>query len=200
MARLVIKSPGFENGVIELNLGVNRLGRNPKNDFHLDHSTISATHCEVVLNEEGVTVRDCDSTNGTFLDDRRVKEAKLSAGQTLRLGDVELLVESIEVTIAIPKFDVPRPAPPVVLPDGSLICPRHRDAQATHQCTHCREVLCDVCVHQLRRRGGSVLMLCPLCSHPCIPLGVEPRKKKSLFRLLHRTVKLPLLGRRKAKD
>jgi len=195
MARLLIKSDGFQNEVIELNLGVNRLGRSAKNDFQLEHSTVSATHCQIVLGEDGVTVRDCDSTNGTFVGGRQIKEAKLSAGQTLRVGDVELLVENTDVTVAIPKFEVPRPAPPVVLADGSLICPRHPRAAATHQCTHCREVLCDACVHRLRRRGGKVLQLCPLCSHPCAPIGGEKRKKKSLFRLLHKTVKLPFLGR-----
>ncbi len=200
MARLVIKSAGFENEVIELNLGLNRFGRGTKNHFQLDHSTVSNAHCEVILNEDGVTVRDCDSTNGTFVENRRVKEATLSAGQTLRLGDVELLVENTEVTIAIPKFDAPRPAPPVVLPDGSLICPRHPGATATHQCTHCREVLCDACVHRLRRRGGKLMKFCPLCSHPCLPLGEEPKRRRSLFKLFRKTAKLPLLGRRKQAD
>jgi pSer/pThr/pTyr-binding forkhead associated (FHA) protein len=140
-----------------------------------------------------VTVRDCDSTNGIFVDGGQVQEAKLSAGQTLRVGDVELRVENTEVTIAIPKFDVPRPAPPVVLSDGSLICPRHPQAAATHQCTHCREVLCDDCVHRLRRRGGKVLKLCPICSHSCAPIGGEQKKKKSLLQFLQKTVKLPFL-------
>lgn len=194
MARLLVKLEGFENRVIELNLGINRLGRSPKNNFQIDHPTISATHCELKLTDEGVILRDCDSTNGTFVGGQRVKEARLSAGQTLRLGDVELLVESTDVTIAIPKFDVPQPAPPVVLDDGSLLCPRHPRAPVTHQCTHCREVLCDACIHQLRRRGGKVLKLCPLCSHPCEPLGGERKKKKSLFGFLHKTVKLPFLG------
>ena len=190
-----MKSDGFQNEVIELHLGVNRLGRSTKNDFQLDHSTVSATHCHIVLTEDGVTVRDCESTNGTFVDGQKITEAKLSAGQTLRVGDVELVVENTDFEIAIPKFDVPRPAPPVVLPDGSLICPRHPHAAATHQCTHCREVLCDVCIHRLRRRGGKVVKLCPLCSHSCVPLGEEKRKKKSLLRFFHKTVKLPFLGR-----
>jgi len=200
MARLVIKSAGFETEVIELKLGVNRIGRGTKNDFCLDHSTVSDSHCEVILDEDGVTVRDCDSTNGTFVNDRPIKKTKLAAGQTLRLGDVDLLVENTEVIIAIPKFDLPRPAPPVVLPDGSLICPRHPGVAATHQCTHCREVLCDACVHRLRRRGGVVMMFCPLCSHSCLPLGEGPKKKRSLFRLFRKTVKLPLLGRRQQTD
>jgi hypothetical protein len=191
MARLVIKCAEIGNRVIELNLGVNRLGRSPESDVQIEHPTVSARHCEFVLAHDGVMVRDCASANGTFVGGERIKEARLSAGQTLHLGEVELLVETTDVTIAIPKFDLPRPAPPVVLPDGSLICPRHPKARATHQCTHCREVLCDACVHRLRRRGGKLLKFCPLCSHPCVPLGGEKRKKKSLLGLWRKTVKLP---------
>ena len=191
MARLVIKSAEFADRVIELNLGVNRFGRSRENDVHIDHPTISGRHCEITLAHDGAVVRDCGSANGTFVGGQRVDQVRLTDGQTLRLGEVELLVETTEVTIAIPKFDMPRPAPPVVLPDGSLLCPRHTKARATHQCTHCREVLCDACVHRLRRRGGKVMTFCPLCSHPCVPLGPEKRKKKSLFGRWRKTVKLP---------
>ena len=191
MASLVIKSAGFDGRVIELNLGVNRLGRSPKNDVQIEHPTVSARHCEIVLADDGVWVRDCGSANGTFVSGERITEARVSAGQILLLGEVELLVETTDVTIAIPQFEMPRPAPPVVLTDGSLICPRHPKARATHQCTHCREVLCDACVHWLRRRGGKLMKFCPLCSHPCVPLGPEKRKKKSLFGLWRKTIKLP---------
>jgi len=127
MARLVVKSDGFRNQVIELHLGLNRLGRGPQNDFQIEHASISASHCEVVLGSNEVTVRDCDSTNGTFVDGEPVTEAQLHAGEILNLGDVELLVQSTDVTIAIPKIEKPpRTAPPVVLTDGSLLCPGHR--------------------------------------------------------------------------
>jgi len=191
MARLVIKSAEFANRVIELNLGVNRFGRSPKNDVQIDDPTVSSLHCEIVLMDGGAVLHDCASANGTFVDGERIDEARLSVGQILHLGQVEVLVETTDVTIAIPKFDVPRPAPPVVLTDGSLICPRHPKARATHQCTHCREVLCDACVHRLRRRGGKLMKFCPLCSHACVPLGEETRKKKSFFALWRKTVKLP---------
>lgn len=200
MARLVIRSAGFKNGVIELNLGVNRLGRSPKSDIQIDHSTVSARHCEIALTGDSVTVRDCGSTNGTFVNGQRIGNSILSAGQTLRLGDVELEVENAEVRISIPGFDVPRPAPPVELPDGSLVCPRHPAAISTHQCTHCREVLCDACVRRLRRRGGKTLKLCPLCSHPCLPLSEETKKQGWLSRLFRKTVKLPLTRRRNTGD
>ena len=107
-------------------MGPNRFGRGPKNDFRIEHATVSAHHCDIVLGDGHVTVRDRDSTNGTFVDGKAVTEASLFAGQTLRLGDVDFLVESTEVSIAIPQFDRPMPAPPVVLSDGSLLCPRHK--------------------------------------------------------------------------
>jgi FHA domain len=200
MARLLIKSDVFHDQVIELKLGLNRIGRSPANDFQIEHPTISARHCEMMLKEGELEVHDCESTNGTFVDGEPISRARLKAGESLYLGDVELFVETTEVNIAIPKFDVPRPAPPVVLSDGSLICPRHREALATHQCTHCREVLCDACVHRLRRRGGKILKLCPLCSHKCERIGGEKRKKKSILAFLRKTVRLPFVGISKRKE
>ncbi len=193
MARLVIKSTEIGERVIELNLGVNRFGRGPENHFQIEHPTVSSAHCLLVLTNDGVWVQDCDSANGTFVNSERVQEAKLSAGQTLQLGQIELLVETTDAIVAIPKFELERPAPPVVLSDGSLICPRHPKARATHQCTHCLEVLCDACVHRLGRKGGRLMLFCPLCGRECLPIGGEKRKKKSFFDLLHRTVKLPFL-------
>ena len=200
MARLVIKSEGFGSQVMELKLGVNRLGRAPQNDFQIEHETISATHCELWLAADELMVRDCGSTNGTFFQGEPVNEVRLSAGQSFCVGDVEILVETTDVTVAIPQFDVPRPAPPIVLPDGSVICRRHPRAQATHQCTHCRELLCDTCVHRLRRRGGKALKLCPLCSHQCERIGGDKKKKKSLLGFLQKTVKLPFLHSSKDAD
>jgi pSer/pThr/pTyr-binding forkhead associated (FHA) protein len=84
MARLVAIADGHANRVIELHLGVNQFGRSPNNEFRIEHSTVSAHHCQVVLAESGVVVRDCDSTNGTYVDGQRVTTAQLSAGQILR--------------------------------------------------------------------------------------------------------------------
>ena len=200
MARLQLKTEGVREGVIELKLGVNRFGRAPKNDFTINHSTISSHHCEISHGDSGVFIRDCDSTNGTFLNGDQIKEAQLLAGQTLHLGEVEFFVENVDVNVAIPKIEVQVAAPPVVRSDGSINCRRHSTTRATHQCTHCLEVLCDACVHKLRRRGGKVLKLCPLCSHPVAPIGGEKKKKKSFLGLFTETVKMPFLRGTKNRD
>jgi FHA domain len=198
MARLVVKGGESGTQVIELHLGANRLGRSSDSHFRIDHVTVSGTHCELVLTEQGVMVRDCASTNGTFVDGKRVKEATLSAGQVLRLGDVELAVETTDCVVAIPHYEVPRPAPPVVLPSGSLLCPRHPEAIVTHKCTHCHTVMCDDCVHRLRRRGGKLRKFCPLCSHEVVPITLEKKPKKSFLGLWTKTVKLPFLRNHKS--
>ncbi len=192
MAQLQIQTEGFDHQLLDLRLGMNRVGRSPDADFPIAHSTVSALHCELILRDSGVTVRDLDSTNGTFINDEPVTEAGLSAGQTLRLGDVELHVENVDVIVAIPKYHrTDLPAPPVVVNDGKLVCPRHRLAHVSYQCTVCKEVMCDACVHQLRRQGGKkVLLLCPLCSGAVEPFGTRAPVKKSLFARVAETVKL----------
>ena len=105
---------------------------------------------------------------------------------------MELFVENTEANVAIPKFERPRPKPPVVLPDGALVCPRHTHEQATYRCTYCREVMCGSCVHIMRIKGGQPLFLCVICSHKCEPIAVAapPKKKKGFLGMLADTVKL----------
>jgi len=192
MAKLLIKTEGLENRTLDLRLGANYVGRDPDCDFPIDHPTVSSTHCELILSTEGVMLRDCNSTNGTFVNGDPVKEAWLLPGQTVNLGDVELFVESTEIVVAIPKYERPRPKPPVVLEGGVIICPRHPEVPVTYKCTHCNEVLCNSCVHIMQLKGGQPLFLCPVCSHKCEPLEAtrKVQKKKTIIGFLQDTVKL----------
>lgn len=198
MARLLVKTDGVNTKLIDLKLGANRVGRHPDNDFSIEHPTISSVHCEIVLMDSGVVLRDLESTNGTFVNDKPVREAKLSPGEIVRLGDVELLVESVDAKIAIPQFaDFDLPAPPVVRKDGAMACSRHPHAPVSHRCTACKEIMCEACVHRLRRKGSKkILLLCPHCSGAVEPLhGPAKTKKKSFFeRIVGETVKMKLSG------
>ena len=200
MARLIIKSEGLEGQVILLKLGINRVGRNPSNDFQIEHPTVSSLHCEISCEDGVILVRDCDSTNGTFVRGERIREARLAAGQTFSIGEVEVLVETTEVSISVPKIEVVLPAPPVVKSDGSLECPRHPEATVTHQCTKCKEVMCQACVHKLRRRGGKLLELCPVCGGRCEQIRGPKKKKKSLLGFFTKTAKMPLIRGGKDSD
>ena len=198
MARLLVKTDGLNAKLIDLKLGANRVGRHPDNDFRLEHSTVSSVHCEIVLQNDGVLLRDLESTNGTFVNDEKVREVQLVPGQIVRLGDVELLVESVDAKIEIPAFFNPElPAPPVVRKDGVFDCQRHANTPVTHQCTKCKELMCEACVRRLRRKGGKkTLSLCPICSGTVELIGSSGKtKKKSLLeRIVGETVKMKLSG------
>ena len=196
MARLILKSEGFNDRVFDLKLGVNRIGRSPDSDLFIDHVTVSGLHCEISIVDNELLIRDCHSTNGTFYQGTPINEIRLSAGQTFHVGEVEVLVESTEVAVSIPKFEVPRPAPPVVRTDGSLLCPRHPEAQVMYKCTHCLEVMCRDCVTRLKRSGGKTLKLCPSCSFPVERIGEKKKKQKGFLGFLQKTVKMSFLHSR----
>jgi transcriptional regulator with GAF, ATPase, and Fis domain len=69
-----------------------RIGKANDNDLVLADDTVSRNHCEICRDTRGYLVRDLDSTNGTLLDGREVREAYLTPGSTLTVGGVELLV------------------------------------------------------------------------------------------------------------
>lgn len=197
MARLLRHNGAGEPEVLELNLGVNHFGRDPENHFAIDHPTISARHCELTLTADGVLLRDLGSTNGTFINGALVKQAVLQPGQTLRLGDVEFVVDETDARISIPEREIQIPVPPVVLPDGAMLCPRHPQAKVSHRCLQCHSILCDSCVTRLRRKGGKTHKFCKLCSGAVELLAAQKPKKKSFLSKLTATIKLPFLRSRK---
>lgn len=70
------------------------VGRAPEAQWVLPHLSISRRHALFHKEPQGWFVEDLGSRNGTFLDGQRVQGKKpLRAGQRLRLGEVEALVE-----------------------------------------------------------------------------------------------------------
>ena len=92
----------------ELLPGLNRLGRNPTNDFRVADASVSSFHCEVTLApDSSVHIRDLASTNGTFIDGVAALDGRVLVGQTVRLGSVEFKLEWAQVADSPP---VPEPA------------------------------------------------------------------------------------------
>jgi hypothetical protein len=191
MPRLIINPFGEEPQSYNLKLGTTRIGRHPANDVQIDHTTVSCTHCELIWMNESVLVRDCDSTNGTFINEVAIQEGVLCEGQRLRIGDIEARVEGIETIISIPSLPVHEPARSVVLADGTRSCLNHRARRAAFHCSKCHELFCSACIRVVRRVGGACLRFCPECGGPCDLLpGVAPRKENWFKRLLSKTLRL----------
>ena len=74
--------------------GVKTVGRATRADFIVDAALVSRLHCRLEAGDECVEVIDLDSTNGTYVNGKRVTRARLGEGDRLRVGRVELTVES----------------------------------------------------------------------------------------------------------
>jgi pSer/pThr/pTyr-binding forkhead associated (FHA) protein len=75
---------------------IKTMGRAPRADFVLDAALVSRLHCRLEAGDEGLEVVDLESTNGTFVNDKRITRAKLVSGDRLRVGRVELEVGQVD--------------------------------------------------------------------------------------------------------
>ena len=68
------------------------VGRGTGAGFVVDMPMVSRLHCRLAAAPDQLVVEDLGSTNGTFVNDRRVQRATLREGDLLRLGGVVLSV------------------------------------------------------------------------------------------------------------
>jgi predicted component of type VI protein secretion system len=70
------------------------VGRVADNDLQLEHPSVSKIHASLVMNREGtLLVADTGSTNGTFINGRRIaygEARQIEDGDVVSFGDVEV--------------------------------------------------------------------------------------------------------------
>jgi pSer/pThr/pTyr-binding forkhead associated (FHA) protein len=76
------------------------IGRDPENLIVLDHTAISRFHCRITCEKDQYFIHDLGSTNGTYLNGRRVTRERLSPGDELIIANIGILVEAAHSTIA----------------------------------------------------------------------------------------------------
>lgn len=102
MAKLVVLSPEQKGRSYELKVDKTTIGRVEDNTFQIVESSVSSHHCEVLLRGSDVVIKDLNSTNGTFINGEKISESVLKPGQTLRLGQIELRLETGDSTTTPP--------------------------------------------------------------------------------------------------
>ncbi len=113
MARLVLLSEGLTGRTYELKVEKTTVGRVSDNAFEISEASVSSHHAEIILKGNEVLIHDLDSTNGTFINGQKISEAVLKPGQILRLGMVEMRLETGEAAPSKQNFDQTR-----VIPQG----------------------------------------------------------------------------------
>ena len=93
---LVVMTAGKSKGqAIPINLPQFIIGRDPQCNLRPASAVISKRHCALLIKDGKASVRDFDSTNGTFINDVPVKgEASLKNDDILKLGPLEFKVVS----------------------------------------------------------------------------------------------------------
>ena len=79
-----------------------RIGTGEGNTLVLTDPTVSRAHVEVTPSPDGPLLADQGSTNGTFVDGNRVKEAWLRPGAEVTIGQTKLVFKSDDTTEDIP--------------------------------------------------------------------------------------------------
>jgi pSer/pThr/pTyr-binding forkhead associated (FHA) protein len=73
---------------------IRTIGRAAAAQFIVDAPLVSRVHCRLTLSAEGLTVEDLGSTNGTYVNERRVDgPTLLQAADTLKVGRVSFAIE-----------------------------------------------------------------------------------------------------------
>lgn len=90
-----VGGPGLRKGTkIDVETSV-VLGRDADSSVRLDGDDYaSARHARIETRPDGVWVEDLTSTNGTFVNGRRVTAERLEPGDVVRVGQTELELES----------------------------------------------------------------------------------------------------------
>jgi HD-GYP domain-containing protein (c-di-GMP phosphodiesterase class II) len=62
------------------------LGRTAQCDLQIDDPSVSRRHCQIAFTDGMLQVRDLESANGTFINERPIKESSARPGDLIRLG------------------------------------------------------------------------------------------------------------------
>ena|SRR5271165_6381898 len=91
VGRILLASEG--KTVLERELKPGRLviGRTPNNDLQIDSKFISRHHCQIITQSDSCLIEDLNSTNGIYVQSKRVRRHNLNDGDVVQVGQHEIM-------------------------------------------------------------------------------------------------------------
>ncbi len=71
---------------------IKTVGRAARADFVVEAALVSRLHCRLTASDSTIDVVDLDSTNGTYINDQRIRSGTLGNGDRLKIGRVEMTI------------------------------------------------------------------------------------------------------------
>jgi pSer/pThr/pTyr-binding forkhead associated (FHA) protein len=116
MPKLQILSPSSLARTIDLTNNLITIGRTEETDICIPDHNVSKRHGILVRDGDDYQLHDFKSTNGTFVDGKRIMAVKLQHGVSIRLGPVELRYDSAPANASAPSDQVASPSKPAEQP------------------------------------------------------------------------------------
>ena len=86
MIKLVVKIGGKEIKTVESDKDELTIGRNPDNDILIDNLAVSDRHARIIRGADGYVLQDLGSTNGTFVNEKKIDQVALNEKDTIDIG------------------------------------------------------------------------------------------------------------------
>ena len=99
--QLVVLHGPDKDKKVTLQKNATTVGKRETNDFPLSDKTVSRSHLAIEYVEDSFVLRDLDSTNGTYLNNNRVKEAYLVPGDVIKLGNTQMEFRAFDEKVKI---------------------------------------------------------------------------------------------------
>jgi pSer/pThr/pTyr-binding forkhead associated (FHA) protein len=90
MAKLILSFNGSVVKEYPLDKEVLTIGRKPDNDVHIDNLAVSGNHAKILTILNDSFIEDLGSTNGTFINDKKISKHALKNGELILIGKHEL--------------------------------------------------------------------------------------------------------------
>ncbi|MGH7438912.1 MAG: sigma 54-interacting transcriptional regulator [Polyangiaceae bacterium] len=90
---------------VRVDSGFARVGSAAGSDLSLADYTVSRVHCEIRVRPGAIAIKDCGSTNGTFVEGVNVRDAEVRPGATVRVGKSVFRIETVDGSSVVPLSD-----------------------------------------------------------------------------------------------
>lgn len=96
----VISGPD-EKKKFDLSQKVTQIGKKEDNDIVLLDNTVSRHHISIEMTSDSYLLKDLESTNGTYINGLKVKEAYLTPGDVIKIGNSEIEFTAFDEKVRI---------------------------------------------------------------------------------------------------